>query len=181
LQVSATSLIIALVRFWFGERTKQAMRRVHLALYCLVFVSGCRQPDVPGPRGEEVIGPGRFPHCVLYRTIAPWDGPATQLYLSENPLQEGNPSGPLVSIRIYKAPGSLAGQRQWLGGPETREGQAAWLDGQGRSTPVSVEVEFEEVREGAQVAGKYEVTFPDGKRERGRFQANWWKAEGRDG
>jgi hypothetical protein len=158
------------------------MRKFHLTACCVALVAGCGQPSTTRPNGEEALGPGRFPHSVIQETIAPWDGPATQIFLSEKPLDEDNPAEPRVSIRVYKGPSGLSNQRLRLAGKESREGLAVWIDREGRSTPLSAAaIEVEEVVDRAPVTGKYEVTFPDGKQERGRFKATWWRAEGRGG
>jgi hypothetical protein len=157
------------------------MWRLHLTAGVLVLVAGCTQTAAP-PNGEEPLGPGRFAHSAIHRTIAPWDGLATQLFLSEKPLAEGKPTAPFVSVRIYQAPSALSNQRVRLEVKETRQGAAQWIPKEGQDGPLSwVEVAFDEVREGKPVKGKYEVTFPDGTQQRGRFEAIWWAAEGRGG
>jgi hypothetical protein len=83
---------------------------------------------------------------------------------------------------VYKAASELSKQRVRLEQKESRAGNASAIDRDRKGVPLSwVEIDFEEVNEGAPVTGKYEVAFPDGKRDRGRFQAEWWKSEGPGG
>ena len=127
-------------------------------------------------------GPGRFAHSAIHKTIAPWDGPAVQLYLAEKPMPGKAPVAPFVSVRIYRPAAELSGQRVRLGGEESRAGHAQWVPRQGQAGPLSwVEVTFEGVKEGEPVRGSYEVAFPDGGRERGRFEAAWWPPDGHGG
>jgi hypothetical protein len=154
------------------------MRPISIACCCLALLGGCSTP-VPLPAPE---GPGRFGHSVIYRTIAPWDGAAVQFSLSETPLVEKKTPGPHVSIRIYQSASELSKQRIRLEGKESRAGSAQWVQQGGQATPLSwAEIDFEEIQEGKPVRGTYDLTFSDGKRERGRFEAAWWKAEGPGG
>ncbi len=158
------------------------MRMYHVAAGCIALMTGCTQSSTPGPGNGGVPEPGRFSHSAIRTTIAPWDGPATQLFLAEKPLDERNPVGPHVSIRVYKSPGALSNQRLRLEGKESRQGVALWVSEGGSSAPLAwAEIDFQEVREGRGVTGTYDVAFPDGARERGRFQAIWWTAEGKGG
>src|SRR5215831_4503014 len=77
-------------------------RQFHLVACGVVLGVGCGQLPPTGSNSEDVLGPGRFAHSAIQKTIAPWDGPATQLYLAEKPLDEGNLTGPLVSVRVYR-------------------------------------------------------------------------------
>ena len=155
--------------------------RLPAVLCCCFLLAGCTgQPG--GPGAEEVRGPGRFPHSALYKTIAPWDGPATWLILSEEPLKKEKTVSPCVSVSIYRAAADLSGQRVRLGGKESRQGHAAWVARGGAATDLeSTDVAFEEVQEGKPVRGRYDVEFADGRRERGRFEAAWWPADGPGG
>jgi hypothetical protein len=159
-----------------------------LTACCVALVAGCARPaTTPSGDGDPTppAGPGRYSHSAIQRTIAPWDGPATQLVLAEKPLDEGKPPksvGPAVSVRIYQAPADLSKKRVRLEGIERRRGEAVWVEEGGKATPLAwAQIDFEEVREGKPVAGTYEVAFADGKRERGRFEAQWWPAEGPGG
>jgi len=159
-------------------------RTFHLAACCVILVAGCARPPTTssGDGDPPAAGPGRFSHSAIQRTIAPWDGPATQLVLSEKELEKGKPDGPRVSVRIYKGPDSLSKQRVRLEGKESRQGAAMWVAEDGKGAPLDwAQIDFDEVREGKPVTGTYEVAFADGKRERGRFEAKWWASEGPGG
>ncbi len=158
-------------------------RTFYLMTCCVILVAGCARPSTTssgdGDPPAPPAGPGRFTHGAIQRTIAPWDGAATQIFLSEKPLEEGKFAGPWVYVRIYKGPGDLSKRRVRLEGKETREGSAQWIEADGKGTPLAwAQIDFEEVREGKPVTGTYEVAFADGKRERGRFEASWWRAQG---
>jgi hypothetical protein len=158
------------------------MRTIRLTAPFVALLAGCSQPGTPARDGEEEPGAGRFTSAVVQRTIAPWDGAAIQLFLSEKPLTEGNLSGPRVSVRIYQSADGVSKQRVRLEGKESRAGAAVWIENGGKAVPLtSAEIAFEAVVEGKSVKGKYDLVFPDGKRERGRFEATWWKAEGPGG
>jgi hypothetical protein len=83
-----------------------------------------------------------------------------------------------LSVWIYRSASDLSGQRVRVESKENRTGSAHWLPKEGQSGDLSwVDVEFEDVREGQPVNGTYDAAFPDGKHERGRFQATWWTAQ----
>jgi hypothetical protein len=158
------------------------MRVTTVTAWCVILLAGCSQPATTGLGGEDEPGAGRFTSAVIQRTIAPWDGAAVQLFLSEKPLTEGNPTGPRVSIRIYQPTDGVSKHVVRLDGKESRAGIAVWIANGGQAVPLtSAEIAFDAVVEGKPVKGKYDLVFPDGKRERGRFEATWWKAERRGG
>lgn len=162
------------------------MGKLRLAACCLMFLAGCDQPAAgPPPQREEVKGPGRFTHSVIQKTSAPWDGPATQLYLSEHALVKDQLAGPLVSIGVYRDASELSKQHVRVekerpqGAGISRVGAVSAIDAEGKGLPISwAEIDFDEVRPGAPVTGIYSVAFANGKIERGRFQAKWWPKEG---
>ncbi len=158
------------------------MRSLFLTCCCVALLAGCSGQPAPQPEGEEVLGPGRFPHSVIHKTIAPWDGHALQLFLSEKPMAKRKEVPPYVSIRIYSGASEVSKQRVRVEGTESRRGQAMWIKGPAEDTPLDwAEIDFEEIQEGKPVKGKYTIAFPDGKRERGRFEAVWWPSEARGG
>lgn len=172
------------------------MVRVVLLGWCLALVAGC-SPRTAAPGGGEEGVPtsgrspgsiprslpaGRFPYAAIYRTSAPWDGPATQLLLSEKPLERGKLTEPRIGIVSYTAPDRLSGQRLQLDGIERERGAAIWIERDGMRTPLErAEVWFDLIRPTEPVTGRYEVAFPDGRRAFGRFRAEWWPAEGPGG
>jgi hypothetical protein len=142
---------------------------------------GCStsMPDPLGAGGPS--GPGRFKHSAIQRSIAPWDGPATQLYLAEQPVTEKGET-PHVSVYICQAPAELSGQRVRLSGDDIKQGNVSWVPAAGKGVLLDrVEIQFDEVKEGRPVTGTYDLDMPDGTRERGRFTANWLPALGPGG
>jgi hypothetical protein len=149
---------------------------------CAVLPVGCAGQPGPPPDGEPAAGPGRFAHSAIHKAVAPWDGAAVQLFLAEKPMAKMVPVAPFVSVRVYRGVAELSGQRVRLGGEESRAGNAQWSPRPGQGSPLAwAEVRFEEIKEGEPVRGQYELAFPDGMRERGRFEAAWWPPEGRGG
>jgi len=158
------------------------VRLFSLACWSVVLLAGCTGQPAPLEDDKSPAGPGRFAHSYFHKTIAPWDGAAVQLFLAEKPMTKQAPVAPYVSVRIYRAGTELSMQRVRLEGKESRQGHARWIPRQGEEGPLSwVEVRFEEIKEGKPVKGTYEVAFPDGKRERGRFEAAWWPSDGPGG
>ena len=155
------------------------MRLSFLACWGFVLLAGCtgRPEDEKPP-----AGPGRFAHSAIYKTNAPWDGPAVSLILSEKPSPTKSPVAPFVGVRIYRGISDLSGQTVRLDPKDSRTGTWSWIPRPGVVELLSwVKVHFEEIKEGQPVKGTYEIAFPDGKRERGRFEAEWWPSEGRGG
>jgi hypothetical protein len=158
------------------------MRLCSFACGCVALLSGCADQPAAPPDSDQALGPGRFAHSAIHKTIAPWDGAAVELYLAEKPMAPNRPAAPFVSVRLYRGAAELSKQRVRLEGKETKAGHAQWIPREGEGDPLaSVEIAFEEIEEGKPVKGKYELAFPDGRRERGRFEAAWWPREGRGG
>jgi hypothetical protein len=151
-----------------------------LAIASLVLACGCQGREEYGGGGVELLA-GRYQHAVIQRTIAPWDGPATQIFLSEKPMEENKLGEPHVAFIVYTSANGLSFKRHRLEGNDRKKGTANWVERDGKATPISVEIHFEDVREDAPVRGRYDVAFPDGRRERGHFQAKWWPAHGPGG
>lgn len=154
------------------------MRLFSFACCCVVFLAGCNgQPDPP-PKGDPPAGAGRFTHSAIHKTVAPWDGAAVHLYLAEKPLVERKPAAPYVLLQIYQGAERLSKQRVRVEGKESRQGSATWRQQEGKDTPLDwAEIDFEEIQKGKPVKGTYELAFPDGTKERGRFEAVWWAGE----
>jgi hypothetical protein len=97
-------------------------------------------------------------------------------------MPQKSPVAPYVSVRLYRGAADLSGQHVHLGEAESRTGHAQWVPRQGEGGPLaSAEVTFQEIKEGQPVKGRYDLAFPDGRRERGRFEAAWWPGEGPGG
>jgi hypothetical protein len=149
--------------------------RVVSFICCVALLSGCAETSTPS------ADPGRFAHSAIFKTSAPWDGAAVALILAEGEMAK-KPVAPYLSVRINRGVGELSNQPIRVEGKESRTGWAQWIASEGKSEPLSwVEVRIEAVKEGEPVKGWYEAAFPDGTRERGRFEAAWWPSEGRGG
>lgn len=151
------------------------MRPLGIAISSVMMMTGCSSSTTPGggsPVGPS--GPGRFTHSAVQRSVAPWDGPATQLYLAEHPVAGKTAEPPYVSVYICQAPTGLSRQRVRLAGDDLKTGSVSWVPAGGESVVLRrAEVWFDEVREDRPVTGTYDLDLPDGTRERGRFEASW--------
>lgn len=152
------------------------MRSLGLTICSVLLATGCSSstPGGGGPDGGGPSGPGRFAHSAVQRSVAPWDGPATQLYLAEHPVAGRKTEPPFVSVYICQAPADLSGKRVRLSGDDLKKGNVSWVPASGESALLKrAEIQFEAVKEGEPVRGTYDLDLPDGTRERGRFEANW--------
>jgi hypothetical protein len=149
-----------------------------VALGSLFLTAGCSSNSDGGPSE-----PGRFGHSAIQQSVAPWDGPATQLYLAEQPVTGQRKTDPAhVSVYICQAPAVLSGHRVRLSGSDVQQGSVSWVPAGGEGVLLErVEIQFDEVKEGQPVTGTYDLDMPDGTRERGRFTANWLPALGPGG
>ena len=157
------------------------VRLAQLAL-CMAIASGCSSNGPAPAGGGGPVSTGQFPHAAIQLTSAPWDGAATQLFLSENSLDRAKLTEPRISIIFYVSSSELSGHRLRLEGIERERGEALWVGRDGRSTPLKrAEVSFDAIRANEPATGHYDVSLPDGRRETGRFRAEWWPAQGRGG
>jgi hypothetical protein len=156
----------------------------------LVGLAGCgrgddpenpTRPTEPGTFGmgfDRPTGPGRFTDVAIKRSVAPSDGPALMLILSEHPIAEAAPQGPRVVIGIYRDTQRLSGKRIRLDHTDMKPGVAHWIDRDWQMTRLDwAEIEFEDVRDGKPVTGWYAFPLPDGSVARGSFVAKWWSAD----
>ena len=97
-------------------------------------------------RGD--LSPPVNSHTQRFAPSAPWDGAATQLFLSENSLDRAKLTEPRISIIFYVSSSELSGHRLRLEGIERERGEALWVGRDGRSTPLKrAEVSFDAIRE----------------------------------
>lgn len=154
--------------------------RSFAACCCIMLLASCNGQPNPSPKVEEPSGPGRFAHSTIHRALTPQEKAATQLYLAEKPLVEHRQDCPYVSIRIYMAAEDLSKQRLRLSEKESPQGIARWILNSDQNAQLEwAEIVFDEVLEWKPVTGTYEVVFPGGGRERGRFEADWRRARDR--
>src|SRR4051794_1459295 len=116
------------------------MRRYQVVSLCaFVFLAGCSQTPEPD----------QFPHSAVRKSVAPWDGAATELILAETPMKDGKAAAPYLRLSVYKSSGSLSKQRFRLDGKDKRLGSAMLMPKDGGGSPLPLaEVTFDEVREG---------------------------------
>jgi hypothetical protein len=117
-----------------------------------------------------------FPYATIAPSCAPWDGPATELRLSANPLKCGQ--GDVIELSIYfwrdlplhdNQTFSLDAKSNWGGASYCKGGQQPCE----RATSGSVHIESISPDKGAR--GTYDLAFPKHGRVSGSFQASWCK------
>lgn len=149
-----------------------------ILLLGVLSAAGCSGQGGEAP-GEGGWPAGRFAHSAIQIGVAPWDGEATQLVLSETPFKPGKADGPHVLLQVYKQPAEASDGHFVLDGSDRRLGGALWVGADGsRTTRRHAVVSFGAVKVGEPVAGTYEVELPDGSRARGSFRAGWWPRAG---
>lgn len=104
---------------------------------------------------------------------APWDEPAVQIYLSNKEAKENQPQTPYLSIFIYKSGSEIVGRTFELGtGSEL--GQASFCRARYKCrSAISATVKITSVDSGKYVSGQYSLSFQNGTRIEGVFDAKW--------
>lgn len=138
------------------------MRRVILLLSLLACDSG--------PAGEGPAETWRF--AVARADCAPWDGAAASVYLTDTAADSAGPiAAPLLRLSVYHEMAGVRGRRWTLGGSGPDGAVAVYCDAQEACVSASTGwIEFTPGEQGP-LAGRYDVTFPDGSRRAGRFAA----------
>lgn len=144
-----------------------------LALVGLITACG-------SPPGASSAPPGGFPEAVATADCAPFDGPATSIYLipegadSAGPLS-GEASAPHIRISIYRDIGEIGGQ--------TFEIEAAVTDavrcsgGTPCESATGGRVRVDEAGREDGVAGEVHLEFETGGPVSGSFDAPWREPE----
>lgn len=142
-----------------------------LLLLLLLGPAGCLATDAadrPAPRSQF------SKHAVIQGSCAPWDGPAVELHLSPSPLECMRESFPCVVISIWKGLEDVSGKSFTFPDPDNRVGAAVFAQSAETYGRVrSGMVRFEPFKPGSPARGEFDVELPDGRRERGTFEAPW--------
>jgi hypothetical protein len=130
----------------------------------VVFAMGCSD-GITGP-------PTGFAHAAVTFACGSADGPAVAIYLSPNPVQTLEPSGPYVHIHIDQAVEQVGGQT-WSVGSNGTAGAVFQLTPTDYETATDGYVITTSVSADKTVEGILDVTFPKAGHIRGTFHAEW--------
>jgi hypothetical protein len=121
--------------------------------------------DNPPPVAEE------WNHALAMADCAPWDGPATTVYLTQVPY-DAQLARPFLRLTIYHGLNEMSGQRWEVGMDHDQDG-LPWLcpDSGECATARTGWIAFE-LRDGdGPLRGRYDLTFEGGRRTVGSFVA----------
>jgi hypothetical protein len=135
----------------------------------LVLLASCGSDNglsLPAP-------PPGYPTAYATAACAPFDGPATQLYLAAEPAEALPPPAPFIEVAIWQGVMSLSGRRiEWAGASSS--GMARRCDPAGACVEATnVAVQFRPVGADTTVTGVVALNFADGSTATGGFNAAW--------
>lgn len=139
------------------------MRRIVLIL-ALLACDG-------GPAGSGATE--SWPYAVAQRDCAPWDGAATSVHLTNEPLISGGSSHiPMLRLSVYHDIGGVRGARWPLGDSGPDGAVAVYCTSEPAcESATSGWIQFESGPAAGSLDGRYDVVFPDGVRRAGEFRA----------
>jgi hypothetical protein len=110
-------------------------------------------------------------HAMAMADCAPWDGPATSVYLTQAPYDD-QLATPFLRLTIYHGLSEVPGRRWEVGAGHDKDG-APWLcPATGDCTTARAGWIAFEVRTGeGPLRGSYDLSFENGRRAIGRFVA----------
>jgi hypothetical protein len=139
-------------------------------------------PNKPGNFFEPNLSPSRFKHAAVHYTIAPWDGQAIMLLLSDTPIEKKHPKQSYVSIAIYKTGVWNSTDPIQIEKGDLRSGSIFWHELNKDQVELEwAEVQFDKIPNESPAEGFFDLKMPDGSRERGTFQAKWLPSDGSGG
>lgn len=141
------------------------------AVICAGFAAaactaGSPETELPDP-------PAAFPHAMAVRSCAPWDGPATDIILTPEPVDSAalGPSAlPYVSIGIWQGPESLSGTTISWPAEMDRGGAIRCAAGDNCEPASRGRVSFRPSDAADDLTGTLDLTFPGGVRISGGFR-----------
>jgi len=146
-------------------------RREHwiamVAVIGLVPAASCGGRDGP-------VESLRLEHAYLQRTCAPWDGPATTLFLSNGDAVGGVVPQPYLMISVYESVSRAAGERYRITPRSGDIGAALACAGESECEALSeAVVQFGPLDERAPARVMLRLTHADGHTEGGEVVASW--------
>ena len=140
------------------------------ALRSLAFLSLCASLAVTAAPAAADSG---YSYALIQASCAPWDGGAIEITLTKDRAKCDRTDGPYLTIGVWKGLPIHSGQEVTF---ESRSGvgfasQCAKAGDCERAE--SGKVFFDNVEQGKQARGHYELMFKGGKALTGKFDAKW--------
>jgi hypothetical protein len=126
------------------------------------------------PAVELPDPPVAFPHAMAVRSCAPWDGPATDIYLTPDPVDSaalGPAAPPYVSIGIWRGPAALPGTTIVWPGADQVGAASRCADGDACEAVSKGRVSFHPSPAVGELSGTLDLEFASGLRIAGGFRA----------
>lgn len=140
------------------------MRVLVASLSVVLACGGGDLTEVPDP-------PAGLPYASASRSCAPWDGPATEILLTEAPVDSTGPTPPYVSIGIWRGPEALPGTSVAWPGAEEVGAASRCVAADACQAATSGSVTFRRSDAPGDVSGAVDLQFPGGVRIAGGFRA----------
>ena len=116
----------------------------------------------------------RVEHAYLQRTCAPWDGPATTLFLADGDTVSGVVPQPFLMIAVYESASRASGKHYRMTPDDSDVGVAlACATAEGCEALPEAVVEFGQLEERVPPEVTVRVLRGDGGVAEGRFTATW--------
>ncbi len=130
----------------------------------MLALAACGSSSEPEP-------PEGFPLAYAMDDCAPWDGPATSVFLTSRPLGgDDSPSPPFVRISIYLPRGDVVGHSFALSAESASTGAVSRCESEASCVQaVSALVRFRDASPEEPLAGRISAIFPGGERVVGGF------------
>jgi hypothetical protein len=113
-----------------------------------------------------------FSHALIRASCAPWDGPAIDIRLTQEPGQCKNVSGPYIDLGVWRGLPIHAGQVVKFGSG-SNEGYASRCTKVGDCERAeSGTITFDTYQDGSGATGRYKLRFKSGEVS-GSFDAKW--------
>lgn len=134
-------------------------------MLCSALTACATGGEMSPPAAEE------WSHAVAMADCAPWDGPATTVYLTQVPYSDSLPS-PSLRLALYHGIDEVAGRRWSVGLDNDRDGLPSYCPVLGDCVLTrSGWVEFEARDASGPLAGSYDLILQNGRRITGQFAA----------
>ena len=115
-----------------------------------------------------------YQYALIQATCAPWDGPALQLTLADEPLQcQRDVKGAYLMLGVWRGLPIHAGQTVKFSPKENNGFGSVCKKAAECQAAESGEITFDHYDEGKGATGHYELHFRNGKTLTGHFDAKW--------
>jgi hypothetical protein len=114
-----------------------------------------------------------YPYAYAVPDCAPWDGPATTIYLTTSPTDSTDFSYPQLRLSVYQGHAALPGNSfVWPGDRQVGNGIRC-VEESGCVAASSGRITFGAAAPDGGIQGTAELRFPDGTSVTGAFHAIW--------